>query len=82
MTEGDFPAWVTCALTAALTVVFAASGRFGARRVRALVDWLLPPRFVTVRRLLAVILVIAYSFAAAILIMLVAILAVYAIESI
>ena len=82
MTQGDFPIWMTYALTAVLTVVLIASERFGARRMRALANWLVPSRFGAVRQLLTVIFLIAYSFAAAIVIMLVAILAVYAIESI
>jgi len=78
MTHGDFPKWITYLITAAVAVLLLVSSRFGARRIRTLVNRYLPTRFHLARQPLGLVLMLIYSFAVAILTMLVILLVLYA----
>ncbi|MGO8868233.1 MAG: hypothetical protein ACLQME_17210 [Alphaproteobacteria bacterium] len=79
MTHGDFPKWLTYLITAAVAVLLLVSSRFGARRIRTLVNRLVPPRFDLARQVLGLALMLIYSFAVVILMMLVTLLVLYAV---
>jgi ABC-type transport system involved in cytochrome c biogenesis permease subunit len=79
MTHGDFPKWLTYLITAAVAVLLLVSWRFGARRIKALVNRFVPPRFDPARQALELALMVIYSLAVAILTMLVILLVLYAV---
>ncbi len=79
MTHGDFPGWATYSLTVIVAVLWIASERFAGRRIGLLVQRYVPPRFVFARWALLRILALVFSCAIAMLLMLVAILCLYAI---
>ena len=79
MTHGDFPKWITYLITGVVAVLLLVSSRFGARRIRTLVNRYVPPRFDPARQTLGLALMLIYRFAVVILTMLVILLVLYAV---